>query len=123
MPRFVILRHAPPDENASPHWDFMLEAGESLRTWALDQEPSPNQNWSCSAAALPDHRVAYLTYEGPISKNRGHVTQWDAGTYRIESETATCLVVTLAGKKQVGTITLHRVNNHATEWQCDYTPK
>ncbi len=32
MPRFVLLEHA----WNGVHWDFMLEAGESLRTWAID---------------------------------------------------------------------------------------
>ena len=32
MPRFVLLEHV----WNGVHWDFMLEAGEVLRTWAID---------------------------------------------------------------------------------------
>ena len=32
MPRFVVLEHT----WNGVHWDFMLEAGEVLRTWAID---------------------------------------------------------------------------------------
>ena len=33
MPRFVVLEH----NWNGVHWDFMLEAGEVLRTWAIDE--------------------------------------------------------------------------------------
>ena len=33
MPRFVLLEHV----WNGVHWDFMLEAGDVLRTWAIDQ--------------------------------------------------------------------------------------
>ena len=32
MPRFVLLEH----RWNGVHWDFMLEAGDVLRTWAID---------------------------------------------------------------------------------------
>ena len=36
MPRFVILRH---DKPRGEHFDFMLEAGDVLKTWALALAP------------------------------------------------------------------------------------
>ena len=95
--RFVILEHDSPTRGL--HWDLMLEndAG-SLTTWALDKKPRLGE--TCTAIRLDDHRIEYLTYEGPISNNRGHVTQWDAGTY--ESTTVDdCLRITLTGKRLV----------------------
>ena len=75
MPRYVILTH----DHPTPHWDFMLEAGDVLKTWRLAAPPRPGT----AVAAEPsfDHRPAYLDYEGPISGGRGTVTRWDTGTY------------------------------------------
>ncbi|QDU38141.1 ATP-dependent DNA ligase [Maioricimonas rarisocia] len=75
MPRFVILTH----DHPFLHWDLMLEADGALRTWRLLDEPQPDV--PLRAEALPDHRIAYLDYEGPVSRGRGQVTRWDAGTY------------------------------------------
>lgn len=80
MPRFVILRHETPPGDARPsHWDWMFEQGGSLATWAVER--APTQGERTPARALPPHRLAYLTYEGPLSGGRGTVSQIDAGEY------------------------------------------
>lgn len=57
----------------------MLQQAEVLRTWSLGRPPLPP---TCmEAEALPDHRLAYLQYEGPVSGGRGRVTRWDEGAY------------------------------------------
>ena len=61
MPRFVVLEH---DSPCGRHWDFMLEQENALATWALPQPPDTAE---MPAEPLPDHRLAYLDYEGPIS--------------------------------------------------------
>ena len=81
MPRFVILEHDYPEL----HWDLMLEAGAALRTWRLAAPPQVLGE-RIAATALPDHRLHYLDYEGPISGGRGTVKRWDAGSY--EEDTA-----------------------------------
>lgn len=79
MPRFVILHHLmPPEHQRESHWDLMLEHDTLLLTWALSAEPL-SQTISCER--LPDHRLKYLEYEGPISGNRGYVELWDRGTF------------------------------------------
>ncbi len=112
MPRFVLLYHECPSDYArASHWDLMLEAGESLRTWALYELPN---DWraahsytatlvsSCTAASaennvgaepLGDHRRDYLEYEGPVSGQRGRVTRIDAGSYQTLSESPQMLEV------------------------------
>jgi len=75
MPRYVILEH----DHPFLHWDFMLEAGDSLRTWRLLECPGPGQ--IIRAEALGAHRQAYLDYEGPVGGNRGTVKRWDAGLF------------------------------------------
>ena len=79
MPRFVILRHDAPQ---GLHFDLLLEASGVLRTWALPQPPDSGVEMECEA--LPDHRMAYLDYEGPVSGGRGTVDRWDWGTYGLE---------------------------------------
>jgi hypothetical protein len=107
MPRFVILRHeCPPGYERPSHWDFMLEAGDVLRTWALAEEP--RSGLSIAAEALKDHRLAYLDYEGPVAGGRGSVTGWDRGTYEVVAEQADELVISLAGEKLRGEVRLKR---------------
>lgn len=73
MPQFVILRHTMPAESERPsHFDLMLEYDGQLLTWALE---SINKREPQTAEQLPPHRLDYLTYEGPISNNRGDVTK------------------------------------------------
>jgi hypothetical protein len=101
MPRFVILEHDSPDGR---HWDFMLEAGPSLATWAI-AEP-PDAEGPVAARWLADHRLDYLDYEGPISRGRGKVTRWDHGEYEEQSRSDEQRVVSLSGERLRGTATL-----------------
>jgi hypothetical protein len=83
MPRFAILRHEmPATSSRATHWDLLLERGETLETWALSQEPVVGA-WpiEIEVEALPDHRLDYLTYEGPVSGHRGTVSRWDEGEF------------------------------------------
>jgi hypothetical protein len=96
MPRFVILTH----DHPSLHWDFMLEFGASLRTWRLPCPPSSG----CELAAeqIPDHRLMYLDYEGPVSGDRGSVQRWDAGNYEVVDSCNDRLAVRLSGSRLRG---------------------
>ena len=49
MPRFVLLEHV----WNGVHWDFMLEAGEVLRTWAIDAPIVAGQDLPARALAGP----------------------------------------------------------------------
>ena len=73
--QFVILKH----DHPYLHWDFLLERDGVLESWRLLREPLMNE-W-LAAEPIPDHRLAYLTYEGPVSQNRGAVTRIMSGTY------------------------------------------
>jgi hypothetical protein len=131
MPRFVILRHETPPGFARPtHWDFMLECGGALRTWALGEAPSPG----CEIVAeeLPDHRLTYLDYEGEVSCGRGIVTRWDAGTYEIvggpltpraEETEASEIRVAVRGQKTVGEIVLSPMKDAASRESSRHTPR
>lgn len=115
MPRYVILFHeTPADSPRGSHWDFMLEHGSSLRTWALAVEPRADS--TIEAEALADHRSDYLTYEGPVSCDRGHVTQWDAGDYELVAEDECAVRVELRGGKLRGSVILSRTNSDDQRW-------
>lgn len=74
----------------------MLETGAVLRTWALSELPTDRR--SVVAEALPDHRLDYLDYEGPVSGNRGHVTRHDAGDFTWVEQQEHRLVVDARGR-------------------------
>jgi hypothetical protein len=98
MPRFVLLEHV----WNGVHWDFMLEYGDTLRTWAIEQPILEGRD--LSARALPDHRRLYLDYEGEISGGRGQVRRVDAGTYRSLLWSVSHVRVELAGSQLVGEV-------------------
>lgn len=103
MPRFVILEH----DHPQLHWDLMLEAGSSLRTWRLAKPPS--QGEAIEAVAAFDHRLHYLEYEGPISGGRGRVARWERGTFTGQVLGESPIVVRLCGERLRGTLRLEHI--------------
>jgi hypothetical protein len=100
MLRFVLLEH----NWNGVHWDFMLEVGESLRTWAISAPIVAGR--ALPARALGDHRKSYLDYEGAISGNRGTVRKLDAGTYRVIVWSDRHVRVEVMGAQLVGEVDL-----------------
>nr|WP_250846757.1 hypothetical protein [Aquisphaera insulae] len=82
----------------------MLEDGATLWTWALDSPPAPG--CELPARRLPNHRLAYLSYEGSISGDRGAVRRVAEGTYSPIVWEATRLIVDLKGDQLVGRLVL-----------------
>jgi hypothetical protein len=118
MPRYVILLHELPEgHERARHWDLMLEQEGVLRTWALAGEPAAEL--ACEARELADHRLAYLDYEGPVSGDRGQVTRWDRGQYRVLEQAADQVVLELAGPKLQATVTLARRHDHF--WRVSFS--
>ena len=103
MPRFVLLEH----NWNGVHWDFMLESGDFLRTWAIDEPIVPGGIFP--ARALGDHRKVYLEYEGEVGGNRGWVRRVDAGTYRVIEWSEEHVRVELFGDQLVGEVDLRRL--------------
>jgi hypothetical protein len=116
MPRYVILKH---ETAGGEHFDFMLESGGALKTWSLEEAPVEGRE--IQAKALPDHRPAYLDYEGPVSGGRGSVARWDRGTYEVELQTDSELIVRLKGEKLTGKATLVQNRETKTGWVFCYT--
>ena len=104
MPQFVLLEHDHPEL----HWDLMLERGDALLTLRLDRIPA--EAGEIAATSLPDHRTAYLDYEGPVSGNRGTVRQIDRGDFELLSSDGGSLSVCLDGSRLQGTVQLRKVS-------------
>ncbi len=87
--QFVILRHELPSTSArGSHWDLMLENQGVLLTWELPNLPPgplPASFEQLGIRRLPDHRIDYLEYEGPVSNDRGTVQRVDSGEYQLTS--------------------------------------
>lgn len=113
MPRFVILEHDHPEL----HWDLMLESSPQLRTWRLAMPPRAGE--VIAAAAIGDHRLMYLDYEGSVSGNRGCVVRWDHGTFDWHEQTAESVRVRLRGERLRGELQLRQET--AEKWSGEFT--
>lgn len=108
LTRFVILHHQLQD---CEHWDLMLEHGDGLLTWQLPLKPDSPDWFPISCRRIADHRKAYLTYEGPVSKNRGTVTRFDSGSVTVLEMTAQICRFELQGLRLSGNFILeHRAD-------------
>ncbi|MCE9552809.1 MAG: hypothetical protein K8T91_05460 [Planctomycetes bacterium] len=121
MSRFVLLWHETPTNFArSSHWDLMLEFGGHLRCWALSH--APDQATEQAIDGLPDHRLAYLDHQGPVSGERGSVSRHDQGAYETITDDENELVVRLQGERMQGTLTLRRESAADQRWRLSFVP-
>jgi len=77
---FVVQQH----KSKSNHWDFRLQVGNSMYSWAIPKGPSLNPREARLAVETAPHSIAYSGFEGVISKGlygAGKVMLWDAGKY------------------------------------------
>ncbi|HET6925029.1 MAG TPA: DNA polymerase ligase N-terminal domain-containing protein [Candidatus Saccharimonadales bacterium] len=114
---FVVQRH----DASHLHFDFRLQLGGVLKSWAVPKEPPTRPGIKRLAIETTDHPTGYADFQGTIPKGEygaGTVETWDKGTleYILEGiETGSWaydqgkLEFTLHGNRLHGTYILTRI--------------
>ena len=118
--RFVIQKHAA----RRLHYDFRLELGGVLRSWAVPKGPSLDPRARRLAVQVEDHPLDYADFEGVIPQGQyggGTVLVWDTGSWQPLGDDPEgdlrkgALKFELRGKKLQGRWTLVRMGGRRGE--------
>jgi bifunctional non-homologous end joining protein LigD len=95
---FVIQEH----HARRLHWDFRLERGGVLVSWALPKGLPDDPTGNRLAIRTEDHPLEYASFEGEIPPGpygAGTVRIWDRGTYETEKWTNDEIKVIVHGSR------------------------
>lgn len=120
--RFVVQEH----HARKLHFDFRLEIGGVLKSWAVPKGPSMNPHDKRLAVEVEDHPVEYISFKGRIEEGNygaGEVAIWDSGTFMPVGESSPAdglkmgkLKFRLRGGKLRGEFHLVRMSGKEKQW-------
>ena len=111
--RFVVQKH----QARNLHYDFRLELGGVLRSWAVPKGPPLEPGIRRLAIQVEDHPVDYIDFSGEIPQGEygaGRVEIWDKGEFDLEAESADILEFSLMGGRLSGRYAL--IHTDDKEW-------
>ncbi|HEX2849644.1 MAG TPA: DNA polymerase ligase N-terminal domain-containing protein [Acidimicrobiales bacterium] len=114
-PRFVVQEH----HATALHWDFRLERGGVLVSWALPKGVPPHPKVNNMAVHTEDHPLSYFDFAGDIPEGEyggGKVMLWDQGTYDELKWSDREVMVVLHGERARGKYVLFKTGNDARSW-------
>jgi DNA ligase D-like protein (predicted 3'-phosphoesterase) len=101
LPRFVVQLH----DATRLHYDFRVQSGEVLRSWAVPKGPSLDPRIRRLAVPVEDHAMSAGDFEGVHvgqARGTGAVIVWDEGTTEIVRDEPGHLSLVLHGRKLSG---------------------
>src|SRR5271170_130362 len=107
MPRFVVQLH----DATRLHFDFRLQSGDVLRSWALPKGRSLAPRIRRLAVPVEHHSMSAGDFEGihaGQARGTGAVIIWDEGTAEIVRDEPGHLSFVLHGRKLSGGFALTR---------------
>jgi DNA ligase D-like protein (predicted 3'-phosphoesterase) len=107
LPRFVVQLH----DATTLHYDFRLQSGQLLRSWAVPKGPSLDPGVRRLAVPVEDHSLAAGEFEGVRAgqaRGSGAVIIWDEGTAEIRRDEPGHISFALHGSKLSGGYALTR---------------
>jgi bifunctional non-homologous end joining protein LigD len=119
---FVVQKH----DASRLHYDFRLEIGGVLVSWAVPKGPSLDPSAKRLAAMTEDHPLEYAGFEGIIPEGQygaGTVMVWDHGTFEPREEDVSVedqltrgeIKITLNGEKLKGAFVLIHTGRRAAK--------